>query len=99
MLSEKEMRAWGIGIMVLVWVMLIWAIADHLLWSPEGTPSEVIHQLAQKVRLLAHGVTVLVVVGLVMMTRLMGFFRSTCNFSLLERCPVKFTLLDSKTTF
>src|SRR4249919_1933836 len=26
---------------------------------------------------------------------ILGFFRSTCNFSLLRRCPAKFTYLDS----
>jgi hypothetical protein len=40
--SEREMRVWLIAILVLVWVGIGWAIADHFLWYPVGTPEETI---------------------------------------------------------
>jgi hypothetical protein len=77
MLSTKEMRVWAIGGLVCAWVMLAWGIADHFLWSSEGTPAEVVHQLSQKVRLLARGVMVLAVFQLLMATRLVyGYLRA-----------------------
>jgi hypothetical protein len=47
--SDKEMRVWAIGSIVLLWVGLGWIMADLLFWSPQGTPGEVVHQLARKV--------------------------------------------------
>ena len=70
MLSEKELRAWVIGTIVLVWAGLGWAIADHFFWSPEGTALEVVQQLARKVEVLAHGVLAMAVVLTLALTRL-----------------------------
>ena len=68
--SDKEMRVWAIGSIVLLWVGLGWIMADHLLWSPEGTPAEVVHQLARKVGLLFWGLLGVMSLGALAMTRL-----------------------------
>ena len=70
MLSEKERRVWVIGTMVLVWVGLGWAIADHFFWSPEGTALEVVQQLVRKAEVLVHGLVALAVVLTLLLTRL-----------------------------
>jgi Na+-driven multidrug efflux pump len=67
--SDKEMRVWLIAILVLVWVGIGWAIADELFWYPQGTPEEVIHQLARKARVQSYGVMVVGIVGMLMGTR------------------------------
>ena len=70
MLSEKEIRVWVIGIIVLGWVGLGWAIADHFLWSPEGTALEVVQQLVRKVEVVFHGLMALAVVLTLLLTRI-----------------------------
>jgi hypothetical protein len=67
--SDKEMRVWLIAILALVWVGFVWAIADDLFWYPQGTPEEVIHQLARKVRVQSYGVTVVGIIAMLMGTR------------------------------
>jgi hypothetical protein len=54
--SAKAMRVWAIGSIVFLWGTLGWGIADQFFWSPQGTPLEVVHQLARQVQLLAYGV-------------------------------------------
>jgi len=68
--SDKEMRVWTIGSLVLLWGGLGWIIADHLFWSPEGTPAEVVHQLARKVALIFWGLLGVMNFGALAMTRL-----------------------------
>jgi hypothetical protein len=70
MLSEKELRVWVIGTMVLVWVGLGWAITDHFFWSPEGTALEVVQQLVRKAEVLVHGLVALAGVLTLALTRL-----------------------------
>jgi hypothetical protein len=77
MVSDKEARIWAIGSIVLLWVELGWIMADYLFWSPEGTPAEVVHQLARKVELLFWGLLGVLGLGALALTRLVyGMLRT-----------------------
>jgi hypothetical protein len=70
MVSNREERIWITLCLGLLWATLAWMLYDQLTWVPEGSPAEVVHQLARKVALLFWGLMGVMGFGALAMTRL-----------------------------
>ena len=67
--SDKEMRLWLIGTIVVAWGLLAWVIADQVFWASQGTPVEMLRQSSRRLQVMAYATTAFMSVGLLMITR------------------------------
>jgi hypothetical protein len=71
--SDKELRLWVIGIIVGAWLLVAWIIADQFVWTPHGTPVEILRQTTRRLQILTYVGMAGMVAAVTLMTRMLYF--------------------------